>query len=167
MSRIFSRGAAALLAFSCAGAALAQSAASPLVQVDDAWARQSVAGQRASGAFMRLTAREPLSIVGGSSPVAAAVEVHEMKLEGDVMRMRALPALLLPAGKAVEFKPGGYHLMLLDLKQPLQRDTQVPVTLVLRDAQGVERTLQLQLPVRAAAAPAGTAHRANHSSHKH
>lgn len=166
MSRILSRGAAALLAFSCAGAALAQAAA-PLVQVDDAWARQSVAGQKASGAFMRLTAREPLSVVGGSSPVAAAVEVHEMKLEGDVMRMRALPALELPAGKTVELKPGGYHLMLLDLKQPLQRDTQVPVTLVLRDAQGVERTLQLQLPVRAAAAPAGTAHRADHSSHKH
>ena len=160
----FARLALAPLALLCAAAALAQSTA-PLVQVEDAWARASVAGQKASGAFMRLTAREPLSLVGGSSPVAGAVEVHEMKLDGDVMRMRALPSLDLPAGKAVEFKPGGYHLMLQDLKAPLQRDTQVPVTLLLREAQGAERKLELQLPVRAAAPSAGSATKMDHSHH--
>ena len=151
------------LALLCAAAAFAQSPA-PL-QVEDAWARMSVPGQMATGAFMRLTAREPLSLVGGSSPVAGAVEVHEMKLDGDVMRMRALPSLALPAGKTVELKPGGLHLMLLDLKAPLKRDTQVPVTLLLRDAQGAERKLELQLPVRAAAPAAGGATRMDHSHH--
>lgn len=161
----FARRAVAPLALLCA-AAFAQTTP-PLVQVEDAWARMSVSGQKASGAFMRLTAREPLSLVGASSPVAGAVEVHEMKLEGDVMRMRALPSLALPAGKAVEFKPGGYHLMLQDLKAPLLRDTQIPVTLLLRDAKGAERKLELQLPVRAAAPSAGAAMRMDHQHHKH
>ena len=70
---------------------------------------------------MTLTAREPLSLVGVATPVAGVAEVHEMKMEGEVMKMRAVPALELPAGKPVELKPGGYHLMLMDLKAPLRR----------------------------------------------
>ena len=138
-----------LLALGCSLGAIAQTQAP--VQVDAPWVRVSVPGQKTSGAFMRLTAREPLSLVGAVSPVAGAVEVHEMKMDGEVMRMRAVPSLPLPAGQAVELGPGGYHLMLLDLKAPLQAGTKVPLTLLLRDAQGKEQRLALELPVSARA----------------
>ena len=89
------------------------------VDVQGAWARATVLGQKATGAFMKLTAKDGAKLVGAASPVAGVTEVHEMKMEGDVMRMRAIPGLDLPAGKTVELKPGGYHVMLMDLKAPL------------------------------------------------
>lgn len=125
------------------------------VTVEGAWARASVPGQTGTGAFMKLTAREKLTLVGVASPAAGVAEVHEMKMDGDVMKMRAVPGLELPAGKAVELKPGGYHLMLMELKAPLKPDTQVPVTLSFRNAKGETSTLQLAVPV-AARAPAGS-----------
>ncbi len=134
------------------GAVQAQTAAP--VAVDGAWARASVQGQTASGAFMRLTAPEATRLVRVESPVAGVAEVHEMKMEGDVMKMRALPGLDLPAGKLVELKPGGYHVMLMDLKAPLAQGASVPLTLVFKDAKGVESQQQLQLPV-AITAPGG------------
>ncbi|EJL83255.1 hypothetical protein PMI15_02730 [Polaromonas sp. CF318] len=153
--------AALLLSFALGGsAALAQGAA---VKIDGAWARATVQGQKGTGAFMSLTASEATRLVGVSSPVAGVAEVHEMKMDGDVMKMRALPSLELPAGKKVEFKPGGYHVMLMDLKAPLAKDSTVPLTLLFKDAKGVESKLELKLPV-ATAAPgaAGTA-----VEHKH
>jgi periplasmic copper chaperone A len=125
-------------------AALAQTAA---VKVEGAWARATVPGQKGTGAFMSLTAKDGTSLVGVSSPVAGVAEVHEMKMEGDIMKMRAMPALDLPAGKKVELKPGGYHLMLMDLKAPLALDSTVPVTLLFKDAKGVQSKLELKLPV--------------------
>ena len=139
----------------------------PAVKIDGAWARATVPGQKGTGAFMTLTAEQPLRLVAVSSPVAGVSEIHEMKMEGDVMRMRALPALELPAGKAVALRPGGHHLMLMDLKQPLVKDTQVPVTLRFVDAQGKTSEMQLSLPI-ALAAPAGAAKAAGgHGGHKH
>ena len=144
--------------------ALAQS---PAVKIDGAWARATVPGQKGTGAFMTLTAEQPLRLVAVSSPVAGVSESHEMKMEGDVMRMRALPALELPAGKAVALRPGGHHLMLMDLKQPLVKDTQVPVTLRFVDAQGKTSEMQLSLPI-ALVAPAGAAKAAGgRGGHKH
>ena len=93
-----------------------------------------------------------MQLVGVSTPVAGTAEVHEMKMDGDVMRMRAISKLDLPAGQTVELKPGGYHVMLMDLKQPLAPGSTVPLTLALRDAKGVESKLELKVPV--AAAPA-------------
>ena len=142
-------------------AAVAAYAQSDAIKVEGAWARASVQGQSGTGAFMTLTAREPLSLVGVTTPVAGVAEVHEMKMEGDVMRMRAVPALALPAGKPIELKPGGYHLMLMELKAPLKPDTRVPVTLQLRNAKGVTSTLEVSVPV-AVRAPAGAA-----PAHKH
>lgn len=141
--------------------AWAQTAA---VTVDGAWARASVQGQKATGAFMRLTAKEGARLVRAESPAAGLAEVHEMKMDGDIMKMRVVPALDLPAGKTVELKPGGYHVMLLDLKAPLMKDTSVPLTLVFQDAKGVESTLQLSVPV-GTAAPGGAAVPA--MQHKH
>jgi copper(I)-binding protein len=126
-----------------AGAAHAQT-----VEVRDAWARATVPNQKATGAFMKLTAKEGTRLVGAASPVAGITEVHEMKMEGDVMKMRAVSALELPAGQTVELKPGGYHVMLMDLKTALKKDSTIPLTLVFKDAKGAESKVDVQLPVR-------------------
>ncbi|NMM81340.1 hypothetical protein B2J86_10465 [Acidovorax sp. SRB_14] len=150
-----------------AGAAQAQSAAP--VAVEGAWARASVQGQKATGAFMRLTAPQATRLVRIETPVAGVAEVHEMKMEGDVMKMRALPGLDLPAGQAVELKPGGYHVMLMDLKAPLAKGASVPLTLVFQDAQGAQSQQQVQLPVdtRAPGAPQGAHGGHAAPAHKH
>ena len=135
------------------------------VEVKDAWVRPTVAGQKGTGGFMKITAKTPLTLVGVSSPVAGVAEVHEMKMDGDVMRMRAVPGLDLPVGKTVELKPGGFHLMLMDLKQPLAKDSTVPVTLMFKDAQGKSSQLALKLPV-AIGAP-GVPDASAHGGHKH
>ena len=136
------------------------------VKVEDAWVRGTVATQKATGAFMRLTASEATRLVRAESPAAGVTEVHEMKMEGDVMKMRAIPALELPAGKTVELKPGGYHVMLLDLKAPLAKDTAVPLTLVFQDAKGAESKLNLSVPV-ATTPPGGGAAAGHGHGHGH
>ena len=138
----FFRNLTALLAACTVLAAQAQT-----VDVKDAWARSTVQGQKATGAFMKITAREGLRLVGADSPVAGITEVHEMKMEGDVMKMRAVSALELPAGQTVELKPGGYHVMLMDLKTALKKDSTIPLTLVFKDAKGAESKQQVQLTV--------------------
>lgn len=151
------------LLLSTALALLATTAhAQPAVEVQGAWVRASVPGQAGTGAFMQLTAREGARLVGVSSPVAGVAEVHEMRLEGDVMRMRAVPGLDLPAGKTVALKPGGFHVMLLDLKSVLAKDSSVPLTLTFTDAKGQRSQLELKVPVMAVA-PAG----APQGGHKH
>ena len=143
----------ALLAIGLLTTATAQT-----VDVKNAWVRSSVQGQKATGAFMRLTAAQATSLVRAESPAAGVTEVHEMKMDGDVMKMRAVPSLELPAGKAVELKPGGYHVMLMDLKAPLAKGATVPLTLVFKDAQGAESQMQLQVPVSVQAPGAAGAH---------
>jgi copper(I)-binding protein len=127
-----------------AGLVSAQPAA---VKVEGAWARATVQGQQGTGAFMSITASQGTRLVGVSTPVAGVAEVHEMKMDGDVMKMRAVPALDLPAGKTVQLKPGSYHLMLMDLKQPLLKDSTVPLTLRFKNAAGVDSQLELVVPV--------------------
>ncbi len=166
MRSLFLRGLATPLLSLLAAAAFAQS---PALRVEGAWVRTSVPGQSGTGAFMRLTAAEPLTLVGVSTPVAGVAEIHEMTMEGDVMRMRAMPTLALPAGQSVDLRPGGYHLMLMQLKTPLKPDTQVPVTLVLRDARGAERRMEVQVPVavRAPGAAASQPANSHQGSHRH
>jgi copper(I)-binding protein len=118
------------------------------VEVKNAWVRATVQGQKATGAFMQITAPAASTLISVSTPVAGVAEVHEMKMDGDVMRMRPLAkGLELPAGKAVQLQPGGYHLMLMDLKLPLQKDTTIPVTLTLQDSKGVQSSQELRVPV--------------------
>jgi copper(I)-binding protein len=134
------------------------------VVVKDAWVRTTVPGQKGTGAFMSITAKSDLQLVGASSAVAGVVEVHEMKMVGDVMQMRAMPSLDLPAGKAVMLRPGGFHVMLMDLKAALPKDSTVPLTLLFKNAQGVSSQMQLTVSVQIAppqgASPA-------HKPHKH
>ena len=138
------------------------------VEVKDAWVRATVAQQKSTGAFMQLTAQADTRVVQVTSPIAGVAEIHEMAMDKDVMKMRAVPALPLPAGKVVELKPGSYHLMLMDLKGPVKAGDVVPVTLVLESRDGLRSTLEVKAMARplgsaAAAAPAA----APHGQHKH
>jgi len=134
------------------------------VKVEGGWARATVQGQKATGAFMKLTAPQATRLVAVSTPVAGVAEVHEMKMDGSVMQMRAIPALDLPANKAVELKPGSYHLMLMDLKAPLMKDSSVALTLTFKDAKGVETKQQVSVPV-STGMPQG--HDQGHGAHQH
>ncbi len=127
------------------------------VDVQGAWARASVPGQSGTGAFMNLQAPSGARLVGINTPVAGVAQVHEMKMEGDMMKMRAMKGVELPPRKLVELKPGGSHVMLMDLKQPLVAGSTVPLTLQFEDAKGSKSALELQVPV-LAAPPGATGH---------
>lgn len=125
------------------------------IEVQDAWVRATVTGQRATGAFMKITAKDGAKLIGSTTPAAGVTEVHEMKMDGGVMRMRAVEGGLdLPAGKSVALKPGGFHLMMMDLKGVVAVGGSVPLTLTFKDAKGVQSKLELKVPVRTKA-PAG------------
>ncbi|MGH6645862.1 copper chaperone PCu(A)C [Aquabacterium sp.] len=157
---------AGLLAIALLTACSVSLAAGPLVQVEDAWVRQAVKGQSGTGGFMTLTSREPLTLVGFKTPVASSAELHEMSMQGDVMRMRAIDALPLPAGTAVVLKPGGHHLMLMGLKQPLTAGKAMPLTLLLRDGKGKLIQQAVRVPV-LASPPDAVASDASHGHHGH
>jgi copper(I)-binding protein len=132
-------------------AALLAFAAQAQTTVKDAWVRGTVAGQKATGLFAQITSAGGGKLVAASSPVAGMVEIHEMAMDGSVMKMRAVPAVELPAGKPVDLKPGGYHVMLMDLKQDLKAGDAVPVTLVVEGAGGKRESIELKAPVKALA----------------
>lgn len=152
----------ALLVFGAMAAGLA----SAQVEVKEAWARPAVQGQSGTGAFMTITAPQGAKLVGASSPVAGVTEIHEMAMEGNVMKMRAIPFLDLPAGRAVELKPGGYHVMLMDLKQPLKIGEKVKIDFRLELADGKKVTQPIEVEVRSHA-PTGTRASEGASQHKH
>ena len=136
-------------------AALLSLAAQAQTTVKDPWVRGTVAGQKATGMFGQITSPSGGKLVSAASPVAGVVEVHEMVMDGNVMKMRAIPGLELPAGKAVELKPGGYHVMLMDLKQELKVGESVPVTLVFEGAGGKRETVEVKAPVKSLADSSG------------
>jgi len=135
------------LAFFVAATAVG-AAASAQTTIKDPWVRGTVAQQKASGAFMHITSAGGGKLVSASTPVAGLVEIHEMAMEGNVMKMRAVPGLDLPAGKTVELKPGGYHVMLMDLKQQLMAGETVPLTLVVEGKDGRRETIEIKAPVK-------------------
>ncbi len=125
------------------------------ITIDDPWVRGTVVGQMATGAFMAITAKQGAALVSASSPVAGVVEIHTMSMHNGVMTMRPIPRLELPAGKAVQLAPGGYHVMLMDLKQPLKTGEMVPITLKLESKDKALTSLDIKAEVRPlnAAAP--------------
>ena len=139
---------------------LALSSASALAQTAavDPWVRGTVAQQKATGAFVQLTSKQGGRLVSASSPAAGWVEIHEMAMDGDVMKMRAVSGLDLPAGKAVALKPGGFHIMLFDLKRALKAGDTVPLTLVIEGADKQRETLEIKARVRALGAAAEPKH---------
>lgn len=147
-----------------ASIAILASTANAQVTVKDAWVRATVPQQQATGAFMQLSAAKDSKLVSASSPLTPVVEVHEMAMQDNVMRMRQIPAVELPAGKAVDLKPGGYHVMLLDLKQQVKEGDTVPITLVFEGKDGKRESMEIKAPVRALNAAAKPA---AHGDHKH
>lgn len=125
------------------------------VSVEEAWVRATVPQQNATGAFMRLTSDRDARLISAASPVAGVVEIHEMTMEGNVMKMGAIPGLDLPAGKIVELKPGGYHVMLMGLKQQVKDGDEVPISIVVEAADGARQTIELKAHARPLNAPSG------------
>ena len=123
--------------------------ASAQTVVKEAWVRGTVAQQKATGAFMQLTSTQGGKLVSVASPVAGVVEIHEMSMEGNVMKMRAVAGVDLPAGKPVELKPGGYHVMLMDLKQQAKVGESIALTLVVEGKDGKRETIAVNAPVKA------------------
>ena len=125
------------------------------VTMDDVWVRATVPQQMATGAFMRLTSDSDARLVSADSPLANVVEIHEMIMDGNVMKMNAIPGLDLPAGKLVELKPGGYHVMLMGLKQQVKDGDEVPISIVVEAADGARQTIELKAHARPLNAPSG------------
>jgi hypothetical protein len=123
--------------------------------VKDPWIRGTVDQQKATGMFAQITSVKGGRLVSAASPAAGIVEIHQMAMDGDVMTMRPVAGLDLPAGKMVELKPGGYHVMLMDLKRSLKAGDVVPVTLVVEGADKKRETLEVKAQVRALGSPAG------------
>lgn len=117
-------------------------------EISDPWVRATVPHQKSTGAFMHITARQDARLVEASSPRARRVEIHEMKIEDGVMKMREIDGVPLSAGKPVELKPGGYHLMLTDLASRAEAGTSIPLTLVIEHKDGKRENLNIDAPVR-------------------
>jgi copper(I)-binding protein len=107
---------------------------------------------------MQLRSAKPAKLVEVKSPVAGRVELHQMAMEGQTMRMRAVESIDLPAGQAVNLASGGYHVMLFDLKRQLKDGEQVPLTLTVLDAAGKRETVALTVPVKPMTYSAPAAH---------
>ncbi|MBM1198286.1 copper chaperone PCu(A)C [Pseudomonas fragi] len=117
--------------------------------VDDAWVRATVAGQPSTGAFMHITSSTDSKLVEVRSPVARTVQIHESKMQNDVMSMQPVAAVALPAGKSVAIEPEGYHVMLIDLVNQVKAGDQVPLTLIVEDSKGVKELIEVKAEARA------------------
>jgi len=122
------------------------------VKATNAWVRATVPTQKSTGAFVTLTSTENAKVVAAESPAAKIVEIHESKHEKGVMRMRALDAIELPAGKPVQLAPGGKHVMLMGLAKPVAAGETLPIVLTIEDASGKRSRIE----VRATARPLGS-----------
>ena len=136
-----------LMALSCAIALAWTTLCAAQVTVGAAWVRATVPGQTIAGAYLKITSASTAYLVGGSSPAAKAVELHEMSLENNVMKMRPLARLELPAGRPIELKPGSYHLMLVDVAHPLVKGESVPLKLTIEDKGGRRHTVDVKAEV--------------------
>ena len=117
--------------------------------VDDAWVRATVAGQPSTGAFMHITSSTDSKLVEVRSPVARTVQIHESKMQNDVMSMQPVAAVALPAGKSVAIEPEGYHVMLIDLVNQVKAGDQVPLTLIVENSKGVKELIEVKAEARA------------------
>jgi periplasmic copper chaperone A len=137
------------------------------VSVQNAWVRPTVGEQDATGAYLTITSQEPLTLIGVASPAAEIAEVHEMKMDGDIMRMRMAQRIELKAGEPLELKPGGYHLMLMSLTAPIQAGQEIELSLQFEKADGSK----IEMPVKALAGQnaAGGGHHDHNGQgdHKH
>jgi len=127
------------------------------VEVTNAWARGTVSAQKSSGVFLDIRSSAAARLIGAASPVAAAVEIHNMSLEGGVMRMFPVKTVELPAGTLVRLAPGGYHVMLLGLRRQLKAGERIPLTLKVQGVDGKVQDIEAHVPVRDLASGGGGA----------
>ncbi len=118
------------------------------VSITDVWARATMPGQKVSGAYMKIVSDSDAKLVAAASAAVPRVEMHEMKMDGDVMRMREVKAIDLPKGKPVSLEPGGYHIMLMNLKQPIKPGERIPLTLTFESG-GKRQTVDVEATARA------------------
>jgi copper(I)-binding protein len=132
-----------------AGLLLASAAhTADVVKIVDPWARATVPGQKVGGVYMEIIAREDLRLTGIKTGVAESAQVHQMKIENGMMRMRAVPFLQLPAGKPVKLEPGGYHIMLYDLRRSLVSEQELTLELTFEDAAKQQHRVPIKVVVR-------------------
>lgn len=118
------------------------------VSVGDPWIRATVPAQKTAGAFMQLRSTVPTRLVDVKSPVAGRVEIHQMSMDGQTMRMHAVDGIALKAGEPVNLASGGYHIMLFDLKRQLKDGEQVPLNLGFVGADGKRENITVNVPVK-------------------
>lgn len=148
-------------AFFAALAATAALHAQTNVKVEGAWARPTVQGQAAGGGFLKITGGAAADkLVSASATVSKTVELHTMVMEGEVMRMREIGAIDVPAGKTVELKPGGLHVMFIGIDKPLKNGDSFPLTLRFEKAGEVKVEMKVMTQAGAPAMPMG------HGGHK-
>lgn len=116
--------------------------------VTEPWVRASVPQQTASGAFMQLHSPDAARLVAVSSPAARSVELHKMEMHGQLMKMREVDGIDLPAGQTVNLASGGFHIMLVGLKQQLREGDNVPFSLVIERKSGKRETVVVKAPVK-------------------
>ena len=147
------------LAFACAAlsaqTAQAHGTRHGAIAIGHPWSHATAPGQPVGGAYLKLDNKGPAGdrLLGASTAVAERVELHSMTMDGDVMRMRALDAIDLPAGRSVALKPGGTHLMLVGLKAPLKAGEKFPLKLRFEKAGEVEVVVNVEGATAGAAAP--------------
>lgn len=117
------------------------------VTAQDAWVRGTVPGQDTSGAYMKLVSTSNVALVRAESPASKAVELHSMRMEGGVMKMRNEPRLELSAGKTIELAPSGLHLMLVGVSRPLKPGETVPLKLTFETQNGSSEVVEVSAKV--------------------
>ena len=143
-SRVLSLIAAATL---LASPAWAQAYKLGSLEVDQPWTRATAPTAKAGGGFVTITNKgtTPDRLIAARSAASAKVEIHEMKMDGNVMRMRELDkGLEIPPGATVTLKPGGYHIMFMGLKAPFAKDARVPVTLIFEKAGSIDVEMKVE-----------------------
>jgi copper(I)-binding protein len=130
------------------------------LQIGQPWTRATPPSAAAGGGFLTVTNKgaAPDRLLSAKSAAAGAVQIHEMKMEGNVMRMRELEGgLAIAPGATVTLAPGGFHLMLMGLKEPLKQGATVPLTLVFEKAGSID--VEMEIQALGAASPGGHGHK--------
>ena len=134
--------------FICGSIAFALNATAA-VTATDAWVRGTVPAQKTTGAFVTLQSSEDAKLVAVTTPAAKTVEIHSSGMRNGMMHMHAVESVALPAGRRVELKPGGFHVMLVGLEKPLAAGDLVPLTFTVEDSRGKTSTFEVKAEVRA------------------
>lgn len=139
---LLSLGAVGLLSFAVASQAMAQ------VSVKNAWVRATVGPQKTTGAFLQIETKNEVNLVKVETKAAGMVEIHEMQMDGGVMKMREVEKVNCPAGKVTELSPGGFHIMLMNLKKQAKEGDQIPLILSFEDRQGKKQIVSVNAIVK-------------------